>query len=920
MSRVAAALTLLALSTLSCQPPKPVVIPETVPPRTDIRAEPIPIGGKLHVDLARLPARATGKFSSYDGDNFTVHIPPGVAGAVPAKEVFDNTVVPLLTAMGYGDRVSEIALPEGKSDGDPLPRANLARLAAETCKEVQNERYKRFHPVCEAMIRGQADPVAERVFGLAYGMTFAQFKADAERQRIQYVFTQRPGGVTIEHTGVIAARWEGATITSIVGTIFNRYVIVNHRELTPDAAIAAAQAKVLTLKGVDSSATGLPSDHGPVLELLPYGGADDHGDRVPGLRYAWRTLLFARQAVGRPLDRPPSRRQPGNLLSWMAWIDAQDGKLLQLLPQYAEEFATVPRWRRDPSTPVQTANMEIDGPAGGQVTLQRAGVFNRFDRLGDGDFNDDEVSVANAGGAINFNVPPLNDAAASQCGGANNAFRQLNAYAHLNSVRDTMVNAGTFPSLPESAITVWLDSDDNSTLYDGIGVGQSRIKYALGSAFNQPGCPDVADANLPGTEDPTTMVHEFTHVSTPRMSERRPADWCGMANCPMPFGRLLFHDFADGAAQAYASIPCQAGWSRKNQGGVNASLNCATHTEALEVKPRLSSVDEPFDPATPKDHFPERRTTPALLDPYSDMQITSTAFWLTRQGMRSKCLPSGTPQYWIRWNRALYNFGFIPTTCVVCMGTGDNAFCNNSCDRDVYRYAQNFLAMMAEQWATSGEPGGPPGFAHNGRHSTNKLLSGWARVGIFLTPVQCIDGDLSTSNPTFCPNGEMGGDAIVDVRDNDAADDNVIDGVTHPELDYIKRGSISPTFRVWTGPRFKFDANGTASNFTPSAATPSPCHTEYRVELSNDETFASGVVTSGWRSASATAQPQCYGTWTPSAAVWSPFEGSSGDVKVYYRVRTHDATSANERISTQPGSGSYDIPPAYLVVNNAGQP
>jgi hypothetical protein len=264
----------------------------------------------------------------------------------------------------------------------------------------------------------------------------------------------------------------------------------------------------------------------------------------------------------------------------------------------------------------------------------------------------------------------------------------------------------------------------------------------------------------------------------------------------------------------------------------------------------------------------------------------------------------------VRINRALYNYGFLSNTCV------------GTCDRDIYRYAQDMLRQMAQQWATAGQPGGPPGFAHNGAHTTNKLLSGWARVGVFLIPPSCIDGDAATGDPTFCPaagGGEMGGDAIVDVFDNDAGDDNTIDQIVHPEFDYAQRGDAPPTFRVWTGPRYRFNASGVASSFSPSAATPSPCHTQYQVELSGTPAFAS-VVGSGWQTVSATAQPQCYGTWTPSAADWTALGGASGDVKVYYRVRTRDAGGMNEKVSTQPGSGSYTVPPAYVVVNNAGQP
>src|SRR5262249_38658019 len=159
----------------------------------------------------------------------------------------------------------------------------------------------------------------------------------------------------------------------------------------------------------------------------------------------------------------------------------------------------------------------------------------------------------------------------------------------------------------------------------------------------------------------------------------------------------------------------------------------------------------------------------------------------------------------------------------------------------------DFLRQMAQQWATAGQPGGPPGFAHNGAHSTNKLLSGFARVGLFLMPSECIDGDATTGNPGFCPvpsGGENGGDAIVDVDDNDPSDDPVIDGITHPEIDYAKRGAAPASFRVWTGPRYKFNSAGQARSYTPSSTTPAPCNTQYQVELASDDNFTTNLVTS----------------------------------------------------------------------------
>jgi hypothetical protein len=103
-------------------------------------------------------------------------------------------------------------------------------------------------------------------------------------------------------------------------------------------------------------------------------------------------------------------------------------------------------------------------------------------------------------------------------------------------------------------------------------------------------------------------------------------------------------------------------------------------------------------------------------------------------------------------------------------------------------------------------------------------------------------------------------------------------------------------------------------------ATPSPCNTKFRVEMASDDAFTMNVVNGPWTDVSTTVQPECYGTWQPDAADWTTLGGASGNVKVYYRIRTRDAADANEKLSTSPGSGSYTVPPSYVVVNDAGQP
>src|SRR5439155_16614560 len=123
-------------------------------------------------------------------------------------------------------------------------------------------------------------------------------------------------------------------------------------------------------------------------------------------------------------------------------------------------------WRRDPQTGTQTRSFQVDPAVGNQYTLQLAGVFNRFDRLGNGTFSDEEVSISSSTGGssstfANFDQAPINNAANAVCGtGGNNTFRQVNAYANLWSQRQAIITAGTMPAFPEAAVTVYLDMAD----------------------------------------------------------------------------------------------------------------------------------------------------------------------------------------------------------------------------------------------------------------------------------------------------------------------------------------------------------------------------------------------------------------------------------------------------------------------------
>jgi hypothetical protein len=103
----------------------------------------------------------------------------------------------------------------------------------------------------------------------------------------------------------------------------------------------------------------------------------------------------------------------------------------------------------------------------------------------------------------------------------------------------------------------------------------------------------------------------------------------------------------------------------------------------------------------------------------------------------------------------------------------------------------------------------------------------------------------------------------------------------------------------------------------------SPCNAKFIVEASTDAMFAqASTVDSGWTNVdtdtSTAASPECYGTWTPSAAQWTTLQAGGANTRVYYRARTRDAADGNERVSTEPGAGTWSVPPPYAVITTTG--
>ena len=839
-----------------------------------------------NVDAKALPADARAQFPAYDGDVFFVTLPARRQESVSAQEVSDKVITPILKAVGFERGLKGLKMPP--AEGIKQPVSNFGGLAQQVAFEYANTP-QLSRPgtqyMIDAFLKRSAGDDVNAALKMGEGMDFNQFVAGIERVGIDYPFQQVEGDVPIEHTHLLASRWDGQSITKVAGVLFNQYTIANNRNINADAAVQTAIRSLAGLKGIDRVSERQQVQDGPTLVLLPYG---TDGAGITQLRYAYRMIV-----------RGVVSRHVGPIL---LWLDADNRNIIKLETLVKDVGASGVVYNRDPGVGTTTSSFQVDTSSGGNYTLALFGMANRVDFGGDNNTANDLSIPDNAGGSsatfANFNQAAISDAAQALCAsGTNKAFQQVNFFATVQRYYQVSISQGIFTPFPVEPWSPRVESQSAGCN------AFSTMDFGACYGYFDKSCPNLPDSKMNFSHDNTIIGHELAHNVTQRLTNGRPGNWCGSGSCAVPVGWDDFHDLADFWADHFDSTNCTAGWVAKNMGRVDYSLNCTNSAEDSGL-PRLHSVTTPFNPGAAGDHFPEHRA--GLTCQYCDGQIAAALLWQVRVGMRSKCRPSGLPQFGVRFQRALRETGFVGLTPM-------------NTDLDRYRGLYDLEQKLVDQWATSGFPGGPSAFAHNGPHTTNKVTAGFARGGVFLIPYQCLDGNTATVDARYCPAGEFGGDAVIDIDDNDPADDLRINGVLHPEVDFLKLGGPAPTFQVWTGPRYKLDGAGGASTLNRS-----PCNAKFLVEVSTNPAFpAASTINSGWITVdtdpTTPATPEGFGTWSPDASQWATLQAGGAGTLIYYRVTTRDASDLNERISTQPGNGVWTVIPPYAVLTADGK-
>ena len=761
----------------------------------------------------------------------------------------------------------------------------------------------------------------------------------------------RPLSLTIDHLGIRVFRRGSKSPHFVTGRVIKSYSVTNRVDLSQAAAAIKSTEEIAKLMdGIssDSGAIFIDPDW-PVLLLLPTGEANMS---LPELRYAYRT---------------PAYIDWNGRHSLYVWLDAETGQILELVPLFGNAGGAARAkgntFYRDPSLPSKDADFRFDPPPGttgnpvppfplhitneleGFNWIPTSGVSTPF-------IISPSLTFPAAGaewdlilaGSLSTPTPTLEDP------------EKIDLFSTMFRYLDTIRNAPFSPlvgAFPASTLKVHVNRtcvQQDLARYDEDYEITLSVYHTGNSACT--GSSETAKA----FHDHTVAAHEMGHLLTlqqygylpsPAAARRQP-DWCqpslfaSLSACPLPIRPSYVHDFADAWVHLFEQTNCVAGWMGRWRSFGDASLACVKHNEGSDW-PRLTQVPDPvrfnylatpsylssfdaniWDPSFAQeigDHFPEHRKITSGRTEYADMQIAAAALWDVQEGRRSfeRSIFSEL-FYFTRFVRALGTTGWLGTESLdnLCppppaddpnpQYDPNDPTCkrpkNAFSDRDVYRGLVDLEVKLANQWRIDLSDG-----TSAMDRTINKVASGFARAGIFMIPVACIDNN-SSNNPPFCISGDSGGDAVIDVNDNDCSDDWIADGsgnpcepasirgVLHQDRDYLTPGLPVPGFHVWTGPRYTFSGKDV------DLATSPLCNNTFKVELSDDETFSSILVDSGWLQTS-TLRP-CYCNWTLTQADWSKILEklqAGGNNQLYYRLVT---------CRTPPGSGS---PCIYSIYN-----
>jgi hypothetical protein len=726
---------------------------------------PAPVRPEVRYSFDQLKFKnASGVLPTYDGEQFQINL---------TGQTIDTA-----------DRARQLISQFLKSLDSPLIIDKDLRLKIDAITVKANQDY-----INEQIKAGQDETKRRlsqefKVVSPASDEMLNELSQDVRKQagvRFQiYGFSQYSGDILIDNTGLNVTNRTGEEMISLQGNFYNTVNVTNKKKLAASEALSVAIVQLGKENKYDSI-TGNPKQ--AVMVLLPY---------AEGFKNAWKTEITA--------EGP-----------YEVWIDAESGKVLQLLPRFYYDNGRGLAFNPSPTEGTREMSFEVDPPSRGKYKLNLNGVLTLTNNGADGTTGIVEVNDDGSGTA-NFNVPPINGTVVERTNQTNynGLFQQVNVFAHIYFERTLYVALG---SENFSQINASLNNPGGNSFC-------CPPKYHIGDATtsNSTFCGSCNEnvAVFNGAIDATVIAHEFGHLLnaiqyhvgggtiTGAVHEGLADYWaCTNFNTDI-FGGYWGHN---------CSSPTQSGWVPRQ--------------------------------AEPTDIFPDRNSasTCASFEVHSAGQILCWANWDARNRMNE-----------------LMSFGALSLNfnLIRAMTTAGHSVTDGEYASYIYISYRDLLRQLVTLYRDS--------------RLVHKLLAGYARAGIFLSPA----------------------DAIIDINDS-----------------YLDRSSAaSPQFTIWTGEDFRFIGTNVTSTGTL------PFNTQFLIEVANDEAFTLNLVNSGWLGGVVSAAGGT-ASWTLPAASWNTLK--AGDY-LFYRVTTRDGSGGNERRSWQPGNNfvGHDVPVGKAAINGTG--
>ncbi len=707
-----------------------------------------------------LPKGFYGQWPEFDGQFFSLNL-SGREDLSASGEAARDIINTVLTALNWKEQDKAMQPLDPKNLPQPASK-KVEQTVDQAIQKTQDQlkrRYRNLNRETEEMLNDQAQHAREQT----------------TEQTILYRFDELYRGIAIENTFLQVTWRSGKGFSSLNGRVFNDIKVSNQIVLSED------QANVAAKQHLKDCGEAQPGPAGATQVILPYGD---------GFRYTWKLQLQSDCGV------------------YEIWIDAQDGKVLQLMPMFSSVRTGYGlRFEDNPRGDTVRVEFRVDNAANGVYRLKLNGVLSVTNAGADGVSSGDLTLNDDGSNTANFAVSPYNGIAVDSTGqpGYNSRFQDINAYAWLYSHISTFNDVLGSVTMPDIGVTV------NHNNPCGLGIdnacanwGTWTLVFGIGNSTigNGTSCNEMFNSAL----DATILTHEFGHLVNHRN-----------------IGGTVPGHMDEGLADFW-------GYTSFNTDTVGAywGSNCANNSQGGWIPRQVEGLDV----------FPEHQNLNN--GDYGNGQIIGWALWNVRRELNEV---SALGTY-------LINSELLDAFATV-------AFTNNVAAQIIHN---NFLALeqqLGQEFISS--------------TNIHKVLSGFARAGIFLAPA----------------------DAVIDIND-----------------DYLDRQDVNgPVFTVWTGRDYIFNANGTVNTANQ------PFNTRYTVEVANDVNFTQNLVSSGVQSGVVAADGG-RATWQLPQADWTTLRAAN---RLYYRLTTTDATGGNVRTSGNPGSNFFqNVPVPYAVINDSG--